>query len=462
MIRLFRQHLPTPLFALGMIELVLLFASAELAWIVRSAQIGMKQQPIAARMGGLLTFTAVTWLSMLAVGVYHAASYRSSRVAVTRMSVAIAAAVIVLAVVFFFFPNVALWRSISLYAVIFAFVSVLLARMVFLRVVGWKSFRRRVLVIGAGSRAAKLERLAASPEASFLVTRFVRMTDNEPEVQNWQARAAIPSAADVVEADGVSEVVVAVEERRGALPLDDLLQIRMTGVRVTDISSFVEQETGRVDLDSVRPSWLIFTDGYGAGSQLSLIGKRLFDVGASVILLVLAAIPMLITAVLVKTTSTGTTFYRQSRVGRFGTPFDVIKFRSMRADAEKEGKPIWAQKSDPRVTGVGKIIRLTRLDELPQLFCVLKGDMSFVGPRPERPFFVEDLARQIPFYNERHVVKPGITGWAQINYPYGASVDDARSKLEYDLYYIKNYSLFLDLLILIQTVRVVLWQDGSR
>ncbi len=462
MIRLFRQHVPAPLLALGLIEIALLFLSAELAWSVRAAQIGMTQSPVSDRMGGLLTFTAVTWLSMLAVGVYHAASYRSSRVAVTRMAVAIAASVILLALVYFFFPDVALWRSISLYAVVFAFVLTLLARAMFLRLVGWKSFRRRVLVLGAGSRAAKLELLAASPEASFLVTRFVRMTDNAPQVQNWQDRNAIPSAAAVVEADGVSEVVVAVEERRGALPLDDLLQVRMTGVRVTDISSFVEQETGRVDLDSVRPSWLIFTDGYGAGSQLSIVGKRIFDVLASVTLLLFAAVPMAIVAVLVKTTSPGTIFYRQSRVGRFGKPFDVIKFRSMRADAEKEGKPIWAQKSDPRVTGVGKAIRLTRLDELPQLFCVLKGDMSFVGPRPERPFFVEDLASQIPFYNERHVVKPGITGWAQINYPYGASVADARCKLEYDLYYIKNYSLFLDLLILIQTVRVVLWQDGSR
>jgi sugar transferase (PEP-CTERM system associated) len=462
MIRVFRQHVPAMLVALGLIELALLFASAELAWIVRSAQIGIKQQPISARLGGLVAFTLITWTSMLAVGVYHAASYRSSRVAMTRMAVAIAAALIALALLFYMFREVALWRSIALYAVLFAFVSVLGVRWLFLRVVGWKSFRRRVLVLGAGSRAAKLERLAASPEASFLVTRFVRMTDNEPEVLNWQARTAIPSAAAVVEADRVSEVVVAVEERRGALPLDDLLQIRMTGVRVTDISSFVEQETGRVDLDSVRPSWLIFTDGYGAGSQVSIVGKRLFDLSASLVLLLIAAVPMLITALLVRTTSAGTIFYRQQRVGRFGKPFDVIKFRSMRADAEKEGKPIWASKSDPRVTAVGRIIRLTRLDELPQLLCVLKGDMSFVGPRPERPFFVADLAQQIPFYNERHVVKPGITGWAQINYQYGASVEDARCKLEYDLYYIKNYSLFLDLLILIQTVRVVLWQDGSR
>ena len=462
MIRLFRQHVPAPLLALGLVEAGLLFLSAEAAWALRAAQIGMAESPIADRLFGLTTFTAVTWVSMLAVGVYHPASYRSSRVAVTRMAVAIAAAVILLALVFFFFPDVALWRSISLYAVLFAFFGILAARWLFLRLVGWRSFRRRVLVLGAGSRAAKLEALAALPEASFLVTRFVRMTANPPEVTHWHGRDTIPSAAAVVEADGVSEVVVAIEERRGALPLDDLLQVRMTGVRVTDISSFVEQETGRVDLDSVRPSWLIFTDGYGAGSQVAVVGKRIFDVLASVALLLLASPFMALTGLAVVATSPGGMFYRQPRVGRFGVAFDVIKFRSMRSDAEKEGKPIWAQKSDPRVTGVGRIIRKTRLDELPQLICVLKGEMSFVGPRPERPFFVDDLARQIPFYNERHVVKPGVTGWAQINYPYGASVEDARAKLEYDLYYIKNYSLFLDLLILIQTVRVVLWQDGSR
>lgn len=462
MIRIFRQHVPTPLVALGLLELLVLLLSAEGAWALRTAQVGGADTPLHDRAVGLVLFAVVTWLAMLAVGVYHAASYRSSRIATTRMAVAIGAAIIVLALVYYILPNVAIWRSVALYAVVFAFLSVLLVRWLFLRLVGWHSFRRRILVLGAGARAATLERLATSPEASFLVTRYVRMTDAEPQVLNWQARAAIPSAAEIVEADGVSEVVVAIEERRGALPLDDLLQVRMTGVRVTDISSFVEQETGRVDLDSVRPSWLIFTDGYGAGSQLAIVGKRVFDILASASLLLIAFPVMALTAIAVTATSPGGMFYGQERVGRFGKPFRVIKFRSMRADAEKEGTPIWAQKSDPRVTPVGRAIRLTRLDELPQLFCVLRGDMSFVGPRPERPFFVADLASKMPFYNERHVVKPGITGWAQINYPYGASVEDARKKLEYDLYYIKNYSLFLDLLILIQTVRVVLWQDGSR
>lgn len=462
MIRLFRQQVPTPLLALGLVEAGLLFLSAELAWRLRAAQIGMAPAPMATRLRELVAFTAITWVAMLAVGVYHASSYRSLRVAITRMAVAVASAVIVLALVYFLFPNVALWRSISLYAVMFAFVSVLIARWLFLRLVGWRTFRRRILVLGAGARAARMETLARLPEASFLVTRFVRMTEAEPQVGHWEPRAALPSAAEMVERDRVSEVVVAIEERRGALPVDDLLQVRMTGVRVTDISSFFEQETGRVDLESVRPSWFIFSDGYDGGSQISVVGKRVFDILFSAALLVVTSPILMVTATLVKLTSRGTIFYRQQRVGRFGKPFDVIKFRSMRADAEKEGKPIWAQKGDPRVTGVGRIIRLTRIDEIPQMFCVLKGDMSFVGPRPERPFFVSELARQIPFYNERHVAKPGVTGWAQINYPYGASVEDARAKLEYDLYYIKNYSLFLDLLILIQTVRVVLWQDGSR
>lgn len=462
MIRLFRQQVPTPLLALGLVEAGLLFLSAELAWRLRAAQIGMAPAPMATRLRELVAFTLITWLAMLAVGVYHASSYRSSRVAITRMAVAVAAAVIVLALVYFLLPDVALWRSISLYAVVFAFVLVLIARWLFLRLVGWRSFRRRILVLGAGSRAARMETLARLPEASFLVTRFVRMTEGEPQVTHWEPRAALPSAAEMVERDRVSEVVVAIEERRGALPLDDLLQVRMTGVRVTDISSFFEQETGRVDLESVRPSWFIFSDGYDGGTQLSVVGKRVFDIMFSAALLIVTSPILIVTAILVKTTSSGTIFYRQQRVGRFGKPFDVIKFRSMRADAEKEGKPIWAQKSDPRVTSVGRFIRLTRIDEIPQMFCVLKGEMSFVGPRPERPFFVAELARDIPFYNERHVAKPGVTGWAQINYPYGASVADARAKLEYDLYYIKNYSLFLDLLILIQTVRVVLWQDGSR
>jgi sugar transferase (PEP-CTERM system associated) len=244
--------------------------------------------------------------------------------------------------------------------------------------------------------------------------------------------------------------------------LSDLLRIKTTGVHVNDLSSFLERETGRVDLDSLNPSWLIFSDGFSSGRRLSSAGKRLFDVLVSALILLVSAPLILLTALAVKLESKGPAFFRQRRVGLYGQHFEMLKLRSMRQDAEVGGVAVWAQENDPRITRVGAVIRKLRIDELPQAWSVLKGEMSFVGPRPERPQFVEDLEARLPYYAERHMVKPGITGWAQINYPYGASIEDSRHKLEYDLYYAKNYSPFLDLLILLQTVRVVLFPDGAR
>jgi exopolysaccharide biosynthesis polyprenyl glycosylphosphotransferase len=223
----------------------------------------------------------------------------------------------------------------------------------------------------------------------------------------------------------------------------------------------MERETGRVDLDTVNPSWLIFSDGFSSGRALSSAAKRIFDVSASLLLLVLTLPLIVLFALLVKLDSKGPAFFRQTRVGLYGQAFDVIKLRSMRTDAEAGGAQ-FAQENDPRVTRIGRFIRKVRIDELPQTWSVLKGEMSFVGPRPERPEFVAELEEQLPYYAERHMVKPGITGWAQINYPYGASLEDSRHKLEYDLYYAKNYTPFLDLLILLQTLRVVLWHEGAR
>ena len=258
-----------------------------------------------------------------------------------------------------------------------------------------------------------------------------------------------------------TEVVLALEERRNSLPLKDLLKVKTAGVSVNEFSSFLERETGRVDLDTLNPSWLIFSDGFSSGRAISSAVKRGFDIVASGLVLVLTAPIVLLFALLVKLDSRGPAFYRQTRVGHYGQQFDLIKLRSMGTDAERGGAQ-YAQENDPRITRVGRFIRATRIDELPQCWNVLKGDMSFVGPRPERPQFVRELDEVLPYYAERHIVKPGITGWAQVNYPYGASIEDSRHKLEYDLYYAKNYSLFLDLLIALQTLRVVLWNEGAR
>jgi sugar transferase (PEP-CTERM system associated) len=328
-------------------------------------------------------------------------------------------------------------------------------------VFGAAAFRRRVLVLGAGSRAERLSKLSERPESGFAIVGYVAMTDAPPVVAAAVNRSAIANLTKHVEDLGISEVVLALEERRNALPLSDLLRIKTTGVHVNDFSSFLERETGRVDLDTLNPSWLIFSDGFSSGRAISSAAKRLFDIAVSLLLLVFTAPIIALFALIVKLDSKGPAFFRQTRVGLYGQNFDLIKLRSMRTDAEINGAQ-FAQANDPRVTRIGRFIRKVRIDELPQTWSVLKGEMSFVGPRPERPQFVSELEQQLAFYAERHMVKPGITGWAQINYPYGANLEDSRHKLEYDLYYAKNYTPFLDLLILLQTLRVVLWSEGAR
>jgi sugar transferase (PEP-CTERM system associated) len=270
------------------------------------------------------------------------------------------------------------------------------------------------------------------------------------------------SLYDVVAANDVSEVIVAVREQRGgALPMDELLACRIRGVPVLDLAAFGERARGEVPTESLKASWLIYGSGFVQGPVRTAV-KRLFDVLSSSVLLLAASPVMLITALAIWIEGGGPIIYRQERVGLGGRVIVVPKFRSMRNDAEKDGVARWATKNDTRVTRVGSFIRRTRIDELPQLFSVLSGEMSLVGPRPERPSFVAELRKEIPFYDVRHSVKPGVTGWAQVRYSYGASVEDARRKHQFDLYYVKNHSLFLDLLVLIETVSVVLFREGGQ
>jgi sugar transferase (PEP-CTERM system associated) len=261
----------------------------------------------------------------------------------------------------------------------------------------------------------------------------------------------------------VDEIVVAMDDRRQGFPLHEFLECRLAGIEVVELPTFLERETGKLRLDVTSPSWFIFAEGFRA-SPVQQGLERGFDLLASSLLLVVGMPFIALTAMAIKLEDgwAAPVLYRQRRVGQHGRIFDVMKFRSMRVDAEKPGEARWATADDPRVTRVGSFIRKTRLDELPQLFNVLRGNMSFVGPRPERPEFVDRLERTIPYYRERHTVKPGITGWAQLCYPYGASEKDALEKLQYDLYYVKNRSLLFDLAIIMQTVEVVLWGKGAR
>jgi len=328
-------------------------------------------------------------------------------------------------------------------------------------------FKRRVVVVGRGHHSVHIERLSRQmAERAFTVVGIVHLATPPPPSaasgtacerhEHWVGPDQLSAFCHD---NRVDEVVIAPTELT-ALPVHHLLGCKLSGIAVTEYASFWERESGQVELEAITPGWLVFSDGF-RGGRLRRAIKRGFDLLFSALLL-LATLPLtVVTALLIRLESPGPVFYRQQRVGLDGKVFNVLKFRSMRADAEKDG-PRWAAKNDSRVTRVGAVIRLVRIDEIPQVFNVLAGDMSFVGPRPERPVFVEALAGAIPYYVDRHTVKPGITGWAQINYPYGATEEDARNKLAYDLYYVKNRSLFLDLIIMLQTVKVLLWNEGAR
>jgi len=461
MIRLFKHYIPNAVVLLWLVDCFLLVAASEISWRLRAGQIGMHLATFDARLPVHLGFAGIISIAMISVGVYGADSLRSMRFAAARLLVAISLGIIALAFVDFLIGGQNFWRSTLAYSMGLAIVFLIANRLLLGGFLGTSAFRRRVLVLGAGNRAQRLRVLADRPESGFVIVGYIGMSEMAPVVEEAIARSAIHNLTRYVENLGVSEVVLALEERRNALPLKDLLRIKTTGVHVNEFSSFLERETGRVDLDTVNPSWLIFSDGFSSGRMISSAAKRIFDIAVSALLLTLTAPVIALFALLVKLDSKGPAFYRQRRVGLYGEAFNVIKLRSMRTDAEADGAR-WASKDDPRVTRIGGFIRKVRIDELPQSWSVLKGEMSFVGPRPERPEFVADLEDQLPYYAERHMVKPGITGWAQINYPYGASIEDSRNKLEYDLYYAKNYTPFLDFLIILQTIRVVLWSEGAR
>ncbi|MEP3227294.1 MAG: TIGR03013 family XrtA/PEP-CTERM system glycosyltransferase [Parasphingorhabdus sp.] len=462
MIRLFKHYIPYPLLFLGLLDLFLLIVAAEISWIFRASQIGMSAGSIFERPAPIFSFALALQVSLIAVGVYGTEALQSLRFAAARILVAISLGVIFLSIMAFILPGITLWRSNSLYAMLLSICLLMGVRMMLGTVLDSDVFKRRLLILGAGSRADRIAQLSGRPESGFIVCGYVNMNEGPAVVDNAVNRSTIEDLPQHVIDLEVSEVVLALEERRNSLPVADLLTIKTTGVHVNDMSSFLERETGRVDLDSVNPSWFIFSDGFSSGRRISTAFKRSFDIFLSLALLVFTGPIILIFALLIVLESRGGAFFKQERVGLYGQKFNILKLRSMRADAEAGGKAMWASENDPRITRIGNFIRKVRIDELPQAWSVLKGEMSFVGPRPERPEFVDDLQTKMPFYAERHMVKPGITGWAQINYPYGASIEDSRHKLEYDLYYAKNYTPFLDILILLQTIRVVLWPEGAR
>jgi sugar transferase (PEP-CTERM system associated) len=351
-------------------------------------------------------------------------------------------------------------------AVLTWLVCILFTRAVFATLADVNAFKRRILVLGTGEMAKRIAALSENRSNPNFVT--VAYLDSNWTVPKRGENSEINSADDHLSNAIVRrarelkahEIVIAMGDRRG-LPVRELLECRKEGIKVINYLDFIERETNSIDILALQPGWLLFSDGFRF-SRWNDLSKRCTDIIFSVVLLLFTFPLMLMTSLLIVLNGRGPVLYRQDRVGQGGRHFVLLKFRSMRIDAEKDGLAKWATNGDARVTRIGRVIRKLRIDELPQLLNVLRGDMSFVGPRPERPFFVESLARDIPYYRERLRMRPGITGWAQINYPYGASIEDAKAKLSYDLYYIKNYSIFFDLIIAIGTVQVVLWNKGAR
>ncbi len=382
---------------------------------------------------------------------------------VLRLAQALGLAWIALAITFYALPQLMLGRGVSLIALPLALALMVGWRLSIHWFLGHPGIGERILIVGSGAQAIEVAREALERrDAGFRVVGFA---DNSPELLgksliNPRVIGLTSELDQIVRRENVDRIVVAMGERRGTFPTDQLLHLSLSGnVTIEECASFYERLTGRVHLDMMRPSWLIFS-GRGRQARLSGFLRVAFHRIAAFFGAILSLPIVLATAIAIKLESPGPVLYRQERVGENGRTFMVMKFRSMRTDAEKDG-PVWAQTGDNRATRIGRIIRKIRVDEIPQFWNILKGDMNFVGPRPERPHFVKQLAEEIPYYEQRHLIAPGLTGWAQIKYPYGASIEDARQKLQYDLYYIKNQSLLLDAIILFETVKTILFGRGA-
>jgi sugar transferase (PEP-CTERM system associated) len=461
-VRVFNLYFPTrTVFQIGL-EASLLFVAAIYGailyypWTAGSELLGTIPKAAAIAVAMTVLFSVL--------GLYRPDQPRGYPAIVARILVAFLFGLPLLHWMFYALPNGELCREALDVTLVFGLAGNLSLRAAFQRADTVSPlFARRVLILGTGADAASVEEeLHKTGVPGLHVVGFYPIESEENIVPTHRILSSALSVTETVRRYDVHEIIVAVAERRGGVvPWNNLLHCKLVGIKVLDLSAFFERCWGQVRIESLRASWFIYGDGFRQGLARTII-KRTFDIVVSASLLILALPVMILTAIAIMLESGRPVIYWQERVGQGGQNFNVYKFRSMLTDAESDGKPRWAQANDDRVTRVGRFIRKTRIDELPQLFNVLKGDMSLVGPRPERPFFVRQLEQQLPFYEVRHSVKPGVTGWAQVCYEYGASVDDAANKLRYDLYYVKNHSLFLDVLVLFKTIRVVLTGHGSR
>jgi sugar transferase (PEP-CTERM system associated) len=448
---------------LGIFENLLIVCAVLASVWVRLGDVGWVAFTVEGGYAKTWLVAAVVQLCLYFADLYDSRAYADVRELFTRLIQGLGAASFCLAVLYFWFPALMIGRGVFVLAAILV-VAIVGGWRLIDRWVSGHNVRERLLLVGTGRQAIELARELFERRVELGV-EIVGFIDADPAMVgtpliNPGVIGAIDDIPAIAAERRVSRVVVSVADARGKLPMDKLLQMKLSGVQFDHLASVYEEYTGKIAIENLRPSWFIFSSGFQKKEWL-LATKRVFDILAAGLGLLIGLPLMLLVALAVKLTSKGPILYHQTRVGQQGRHFVIHKFRSMRADAEAGTGAVWASKADSRVTPVGGFLRRTRLDELPQLWNVLVGEMSLVGPRPERPEFVEDLTRQIPFYGERHIVKPGVTGWAQVRYTYGASVEDALQKLQYDLFYVKNFTIALDLLIVFNTVKTVLLRRGA-
>ncbi len=461
--QLFQHYIPTEFIILGIVEFAILFLAFYFAAEIRFWG-GNWPKDFGSIYPKAFMFAVIMQMCLIALAAYQRHSRQTLEYLALRVAGSLMLGLVPLGLIYYLFPQFVLGRGGVAMAVALSFVLIMIDRVFFTRIEEERDMRVKVLVLGAGKAANLVRDSIDKGELDGLnVVGFVHLSgDVEGEDRNDTVKFD-ESLIEFVVKNRIDEIVLAADDRRKGLPVQDLLDCKMSGVEVMDLLTFFERETGKIRLDILSPSWLYLSDGFRE-SAFGRLGKRLFDLAFCLLLLPLA-IPLMIVIALVSLVDSKfrePVLYRQVRVSENGRPFTIYKFRSMCSGAEEDGVARWAEKNDSRITRLGAILRKCRLDELPQLFNVLKGDMSFVGPRPERPEFVEQLSAAIPYYDERHRVKPGLTGWAQIRYAYGASEEDGLEKLQYDLYYVKNYGIMIDLLILLQTAEVVLLGKGAH
>ncbi|MDH5572687.1 MAG: TIGR03013 family PEP-CTERM/XrtA system glycosyltransferase [Gammaproteobacteria bacterium] len=463
-LRFFKHYIRVPFIVLGVVELVLSIASVYAASYIRLGIYGFKDTTLLSELGARsFLFAFVILLCMIAMGLYQTTMREGIFGVLLRLVVSYLLGVMAMAFVFYILPDFFLGRGILILSVIFSFIAIVVIRVAYFKA-DPEIFKRRVLVLGTGKSSSAIAELRRKADRfGFIILGFVHLRGSNDVIEPSKIIKLGMPLKDYCFANEVDEIVLAIDDRRKGFPVKDLLDCKMSGIEILDMATFFERETGKIRLDQIHPSWFMLSDGFHK-STFQTVAKRGFDLVSGLILLAVTWPFMLFTVIAIKAEDglRAPVLFSQIRIGEEGRPYKIYKFRSMRVDAEKDGKAKWAVKGDTRITKVGNFIRKTRLDELPQIFNAVRGNMSFVGPRPERPEFVVTLSEKISYFGERHRVKPGITGWAQIRYPYGASDKDALEKLQYDLYYVKNQSLFLDFLILLQTVEVILFGKGSR